>query len=205
MMSDDSDVRKLVVDTLAGIGDERSIPELIARRGDPDPNVRAAIADALGAIGGEAAATALSEIAVSVGEDQLVRFSALHAMAAIEAPVMARDLGPVELFAGNKGLSISDLDALEEAVTVKIAGAASAKRDGAGYLVPMGPSFSPRMVISSRGYRGRSGHWALALTPWPATGRATFSSDCSRPAVRPRTGSSPLTRRRSRARLEKKP
>jgi HEAT repeat protein len=95
MTSDDSDVRKLVVDALAGIGDERSIPELIARRGDPDPNVRAAIADALGAIGGEAAATALSEIAVSVGEDQLVRFSALHAMAAIEAPVMARDLGPV--------------------------------------------------------------------------------------------------------------
>jgi len=95
MTSDDSDIRKLVVDTLAGIADERALPELVSRREDPDPNVRAAVADALGAIGGEAAAAALSEIAVNVGEDQLVRFSALHAMAAIEAPVMARDLGPV--------------------------------------------------------------------------------------------------------------
>ncbi len=95
MASDDSDVRKLVVDTLAGIGDERAIPELISRREDPDANVRAAIADALGAIGGAAAAVSLAEIAVCVSEDQLVRFSALHALAAIEAPVFARDLGPV--------------------------------------------------------------------------------------------------------------
>jgi HEAT repeat protein len=95
MTSDDSDIRKLAVDALAGIGDEQAIPELITRREDPDANVRAAIADALGAIGGDAAAATLAEIAVSVGEDQLVRFSALHAMAAIEAPVFARDLGPV--------------------------------------------------------------------------------------------------------------
>jgi transglutaminase-like putative cysteine protease/tetratricopeptide (TPR) repeat protein len=66
---------------------------------------------------------------------------------------IARDLGPVELFAGNKGLTISDLDALEEAVTVKIAGAASAKRDGAGYLVPMGPSFSLVGSFASRAKR----------------------------------------------------
>ncbi len=95
MASDDSDVRKLVVDALAGIGEERAIPELIARREDPDANVRAAIADALGAIGGEAAAASLREIAVCVSEDRLVRFSALHALAAIDDPVLARDLGPV--------------------------------------------------------------------------------------------------------------
>jgi HEAT repeat protein len=95
MNSRDPDVRKLVVDTLAGVGDSRSLPVLIDRRSDPDPNVRAAVADALGAIGGEEAARALQEVAVRDSEEQLVRFSAMHAMAALEVPVRARDLVPV--------------------------------------------------------------------------------------------------------------
>lgn len=93
--SEDPDVRKLVVDTLAGIGDRRAARDLIAQCGDPDANVRAAIADALGALGGEEAAQALQELAVRENEQQLVRFSALHALAVLEVPVRARDLAPV--------------------------------------------------------------------------------------------------------------
>ncbi len=93
--SDDIDVRKLVVDALAGIADARSTDTLVDLLGDPDPNVRAAAADALGAIGGEGVAEALLALAVRDGEDQLVRFSALHALGSLEAPVQARDLAPV--------------------------------------------------------------------------------------------------------------
>jgi HEAT repeat protein len=95
MGSHDPDVRKLVVDTLAGIGDPRSTPTLIERREDSDANVRAAVADALGVIGGEEAARALQEVAVRESEDQLVRFSAMHAMAALDVPVRASELAPV--------------------------------------------------------------------------------------------------------------
>ena len=93
--SDDIDVRKLVVDALAGIADARSTDTLVGLLGDPDPNVRAAAADALGAIGGEGVAEALLALGVRDGEDQLVRFSALHALGSLEAPVRARDLAPV--------------------------------------------------------------------------------------------------------------
>jgi HEAT repeat protein len=95
MESLDSDVRKLVVDALAGIGDPRSAPALIEMLGDRDANVRAAVCDALGAIDGGDAARALQQVAVREGEEQLVRFSALHAMAALEVPVRARDISPV--------------------------------------------------------------------------------------------------------------
>jgi len=95
MNSRDPDVRKLVVDALAGIGDPKSAPALIERCDDPDANVRAAVADALGAIGGEEAGRALQEVAVREDEEQLVRFSALHGMAALEVPVRACDLAPV--------------------------------------------------------------------------------------------------------------
>jgi HEAT repeat protein len=90
--SDDEDVRKLVVDALAGIGDPRATGALIARLGDSDANVRAAAADALGAIGGPDAAPALRELATRRSEDRLVRFSALHALAVLEVPLLARDL-----------------------------------------------------------------------------------------------------------------
>jgi HEAT repeat protein len=91
----DGDVRKLVVDALAGIGDARATGALIERLRDEDPNVRAAAADGLGAVGGTQAATALREVATRGGEDRLVRFSALHALGVLEVPLVARDLMPV--------------------------------------------------------------------------------------------------------------
>ncbi len=91
----DEDVRKLVVDALAGIGDARATSALIERLRDRDPNVRAAAADALGAAGGTDAASALRDVATRAGEDRLVRFSALHALAVLEVPLAARDLLPV--------------------------------------------------------------------------------------------------------------
>jgi len=91
----DGDVRKLVVDALAGIGDARAAGALIERLRDADPNVRAAAADALGAIGGKEVASALRELATRVGEDRLVRFSALHALGVLEVPLVVRDLLPV--------------------------------------------------------------------------------------------------------------
>ncbi|MFQ5418219.1 MAG: HEAT repeat domain-containing protein, partial [Myxococcota bacterium] len=93
--SRDPDVRKLVLDTLAGIGDPRSVPALVSILADPDPNVRAAATEALGAIGGDEASQALQSVAVREDEDPLVRFSALHAMTALELPLRARDLSAV--------------------------------------------------------------------------------------------------------------
>jgi HEAT repeat protein len=88
----DPDVRKFAVDALAGIGDARAAQALVERLRDEDTNVRASAADALGAIGGELALSALCEAARSPDQDPLVRFSALHALAALDAPVAARDL-----------------------------------------------------------------------------------------------------------------
>ena len=95
MADRDGDVRKLVVDALAGIGDPRASHALIERLRDADPNVRAAAADALGALGGTEVAAALREVAGRGDEDRLVRFSALHALGVLEVPVVARELAPV--------------------------------------------------------------------------------------------------------------
>jgi HEAT repeat protein len=93
--SEDPDVRKLVVDALAGIREPRSLPRLLERFADDDPNVRAAAADALGAIGGPVVESTLRRSAVDESEDQLVRFSALRGLALLDVPVPARELGPV--------------------------------------------------------------------------------------------------------------
>lgn len=90
--TDDVDVRKFVVDVLAGIGDARALPALVERLEDRDANVRAAAADALGAIGGEAAVAALREAAISGGQDDLVRYSALCALATLGVAVPAHAL-----------------------------------------------------------------------------------------------------------------
>lgn len=90
--SPDVDVRKLVVDALAGIGSERAVPHLVGMLDDPDPNVRGAAADALGAIGGAQAVTALSALALGEDRDLLVRFSALRALARLETPLPAAAL-----------------------------------------------------------------------------------------------------------------
>lgn len=89
----DVDVRKFVVDVLAGIGHASATPALIARLTDEDANVRAAAADALGATGGEDAVRALVATATSDAQDTLVRFSALHALAALGQTVTLRELG----------------------------------------------------------------------------------------------------------------
>lgn len=90
--SADVDVRKLVVDALAGIGSDLALARLIELLADPDPNVRGAVADALGAIGGSDAARALTATALRDAEETLVRFSALRSLARLEAPLRACEL-----------------------------------------------------------------------------------------------------------------
>jgi HEAT repeat protein len=93
--SEDVDVRKLVVDALAGIADPLAREPLEEMLDDDDPNVRAAAADALGVIGGAGVPQALLGKATDVAEDQLVRFSAIHALTALEQPIRASELGSV--------------------------------------------------------------------------------------------------------------
>lgn len=90
--SPDVDVRKLVVDALAGIGSERATPRLAVLLGDPDANVRGAAADALAALGGVDAEEALRAAALREDEEMLVRFAALRGLARLEAPLCAADL-----------------------------------------------------------------------------------------------------------------
>jgi HEAT repeat protein len=93
--SDDVDVRKLVVDVLAGIGDPDANEAMIAMLDDPDPNVRGAAADALGVFGEEAAGRAMHRVAVNSQEDSLVRLSALRGLARIEHDLCVDELSPV--------------------------------------------------------------------------------------------------------------
>ena len=106
--SRDVDVRKLVVDALAGIADTRASEPLQEMLDDSDPNVRASAADALGAIGGQGVPEALIRKAIDTSEDQLVRFSAIHALNALEFPVRAGELGSVlsDPILGHAGLSL---------------------------------------------------------------------------------------------------
>jgi HEAT repeat protein len=92
---DDPDVRKLVVDAMAGIADEGAAETLLRLLRDPDSNVRGAAADALGAIGGERAQDALRVLSVRDDEERLVRLSALRALSALDASMSAEDLGTV--------------------------------------------------------------------------------------------------------------
>ncbi|MBW2229955.1 MAG: HEAT repeat domain-containing protein [Deltaproteobacteria bacterium] len=95
LQSDDVDVRKLVLDVLAGIGDPECNEAVIGMLEDQDPNVRAAAADALGVFGDEAAGRAMHTVAVNAKEDSLVRLSALRALAPIEHTLCVEDLSPV--------------------------------------------------------------------------------------------------------------
>jgi HEAT repeat protein len=88
----DVDVRKFVVDVLAGIGDPRALPALVEQLSDDDANVRAAAADALGAIGGAEAVSALRATAADAAQPDLVRYSALCALSALEVAVPASEL-----------------------------------------------------------------------------------------------------------------
>jgi HEAT repeat protein len=92
MSSDDVDVRKLIVDAIAGIGGGTARERMIDAMQDPDTNVRAAVADALGVIAGDGVADILLTCATSVDEDQLVRYSALRALVNLEAEVTVEQL-----------------------------------------------------------------------------------------------------------------
>jgi len=93
--SPDVDVRKLVIDALAAIGDPESRGPLRDAIDDDDPNVRAAAAEALGAVGGIDEITHLLGIATRVDEDVLVRLSSLRALSQLEAGVGVRSLGDI--------------------------------------------------------------------------------------------------------------
>jgi HEAT repeat protein len=93
--SHDADVRKLVIDALAGIAAPQAEAALVAALGDRDANVRAAAADALGTCSGAGVERALRELAARAGEDRLVRLSALRALAALDASVPAAELSPL--------------------------------------------------------------------------------------------------------------
>lgn len=89
----DVDVRKLVIDALAAIGDPVAREPLSAAIADEDPNVRAAAAEALGVVGGDREISDLLRVAVEPEEDILVRLSSLRALARMEAEVAAASLG----------------------------------------------------------------------------------------------------------------
>jgi HEAT repeat protein len=127
----DVDVRKLVVDALAGISDPSAREPLQEMLDDPDPNVRASAADALGGIGGEGVAEALIRKAADGDEDQLVRFSAIHALNVLEHPIRASDLGSVlsDPILGHAGLSLlGRADNDEEGVSVLLKALGSGSR-----------------------------------------------------------------------------
>lgn len=93
--SDDVDVRKLVIDALAAIGDPASRESLRTALGDTDANVRAAAVEALGVVGGTDGVPQLLEIAAADAEDVLVRLAALRALACMEASVSVASLGGI--------------------------------------------------------------------------------------------------------------
>ena len=95
LASDDVDVRKLLVDAIAGIGDVSARASMIQMLQDPDVNVRAAAADALGVLGGDESVAALRELISAADEDTLVRFSGLHALARLEVAVPVSELADV--------------------------------------------------------------------------------------------------------------
>jgi HEAT repeat protein len=93
--SHDSDVRKLVIDALAGIADPAAEPALLSALADRDANVRAAAADALAGFGGARVERGLRGVAMRADEDRLVRLSALRSLGALDAPVAAAEISPL--------------------------------------------------------------------------------------------------------------
>jgi HEAT repeat protein len=127
---DDVDVRKLVVDAVAGIGDPAARAAMLEALVDSDANVRAAAADALGVIGGEGVAEALLEAVTRDGEDGLVAFSALRALARLEVSLSARQLAPALDDATLRPAAYALLGRVEdeEAVSCLLKGTASGSR-----------------------------------------------------------------------------
>jgi HEAT repeat protein len=136
LSTDDSDVRKLLVDAMAGIGDVSACAAMIETLSDSDPNVRAAAADALGVIGGEGADAALRKTAIDEAEDQLVRFSALRALVRLDRSVPAEQLegvvaDPVLRPAGFALLGCCDDEIAEEMLLKGLSASSRASREAA--------------------------------------------------------------------------
>jgi HEAT repeat protein len=89
--SADPDVRKQVVDALTGIADPTTVDRVTELLADPDPNVRGAAADALGAICRSQSQAPLLR-AVTTDPERLVRLSALRALARMECSVSVAEL-----------------------------------------------------------------------------------------------------------------
>lgn len=128
--SDDPDVRKLAVDSLAGISDPDAGPLMLDLLADPDGNVRAAAADALGGLANPGSGSALLSRAVDTAEDATVRFSCLRALGGLEEPLLARDLTPA---LEDPILRAAALDLLrngddEDAVSILLKGLAAGSR-----------------------------------------------------------------------------
>lgn len=132
----DVDVRKQLVDVLAGIGDDSAEPAIRRMLDDSDPNVAAAAADALGVIGGAASAADLVAAVRCDGADRLLRMSALRAIARLELvvepdvlePLLAdRVLRPAAL----EALSTSDDPRTLELLLKGLVGGSRASRDAA--------------------------------------------------------------------------
>ena len=95
LTTEDVDVRKMLVDTMTGIGDKSVASTMLELLDDPDANVRGAAADALGALGGDGAEAGLRACAVQETEERLVRLSALRALANLDAQIPVIDLSRI--------------------------------------------------------------------------------------------------------------
>ena len=134
----DPDVRKQVVDALAGIAEGAAAARLVELLADPDPNVRGAAADALGAVGRADTAAPLAR-AVAGDPERLVRLSALRALLRLEAAPPLDDLeaalsDPLLRGAALALLGFSDeraaLDALGKGLAAGSRAASEAAMDG---------------------------------------------------------------------------
>ena len=160
LATDDIDVRKLVVDAMAGIGDPAARGPLMGALADPDTNVRAAAADALGVIGGAETAVALRSTAIRDDEDQLVRFSALRALARLEVSIPSSDLqgvvsDPVLRPAAFALLGACEDDGAEDQLLKGLASSSRASREAAmeallARLGRGGPDAAERLAVRIR-------------------------------------------------------
>lgn len=89
----DADGRKLAVEVLAGSRKERALAPAIAALDDPDPNVRAAAAEAVGLIGGAPAEAALIDLLER--PDRFLRLAALEGLDRLGVAVPIARLAPL--------------------------------------------------------------------------------------------------------------
>ena len=129
------DVRKQVVDVLAGIGDLQTGPCLRELLQDVDANVRAAAADAIGAVG---VTDATEELLACANEDaeSLVRLSALRALASLEVSIPVSEVAaplddPMLCAAAISALGNSDDDAAFDALVKALEASARSTREAA--------------------------------------------------------------------------